>query len=299
MKQQTLRQIVSTRGIGIHSGLIANMRLIPAPANTGIVFTRVDKSPTVSIQANNGSISRTQMSTDLYKDGVYVRTIEHLMSAFSTLNIDNVFVELDNEEVPILDGSSAPFCYLIKTAGVEQQNANRRFLKINETIRVGDEEAWAELSPYDGFALDFEIEFNHPKIGKSFFSVDFFNDNFEREISKARTFGFIKDIDFLHSRNLALGASKENAVILDDFTVLNDEGLRYHNEFVRHKILDAVGDLYASGHQVLGYYKGYKAGHRLNYQLIRAVLESAHSIVEQEEHIEDFFTKRVDIPVEV
>lgn len=292
MKQHTIKQTVETKGVGIHSGLVANMKLIPAPENTGIVFVRVDKSPAICIPAVNRFVSKTQMSTDLCKDDVYVRTIEHLMSALATLRIDNVFVELDNEEVPILDGSSAPFCYLIRCAGIEEQKALRETLKINTTIRVGDENAWAELSPYDGFSLDFGIDFNHPKIGRSTFAVDFFKDNFEGEISRARTFGFTKDIEELHKNGLALGASNQNAVVLDEHNVLNPEGLRYPDEFVRHKILDAVGDLYASGYQILGRYRGNKAGHRLNYQLIKAVLESSPLIEAKAENIYDFCTKQ-------
>lgn len=279
MQQRTIKQSVSTRGIGIHSGLVANMKLVPAPENTGIVFVRVDKNPSVYIPAVNQSVCKTSMSTDLQKDGTHVRTIEHLMSALATLRIDNVFVELDNEEVPILDGSSAPFCFLLRTAGIKEQNASRKFLQVTKKVRVGDENAWAEITPYDGFALDFTIDFNHSLIGQSRFSVDFFKDKFESEISRARTFGFIKDMETLHNNKLALGASKHNAIILDEFNVINPDGLRYPDEFVRHKILDAVGDLYASGYQILGQYTGYKAGHGLNYQLVKAALESNAMII--------------------
>lgn len=279
MQQRTIKQIVSARGIGIHSGLVANMKLVPAPENTGIVFVRVDKTPSIYIPAVNQSVCKTSMSTDLQKDGTHVRTIEHLMSALATLRIDNVFVELDNEEVPILDGSSASFCYLIRNAGIEDQNASRKFLQVTKKIRVGDENAWAEITPYNGFAVDFTIDFNHPLVGQSRFAVDFFKDKFETEISRARTFGFLKDMETLHSNNLALGASKQNAIILDEFNMTNPDGLRYPDEFVRHKILDAVGDLYASGHQILGKYKGYKAGHNLNYQLVKAALEENAMVV--------------------
>jgi UDP-3-O-[3-hydroxymyristoyl] N-acetylglucosamine deacetylase len=279
MKQHTIQKSISVKGIGLHSGLPVNMRLFPAPANTGIVFVRVDKDPLTFIKAENGAVQKTQMSTDLCKNDINVRTIEHLMSALATLKIDNVYVELDNEEVPILDGSSAPFCFLIKAAGISKQFAPRKYLKINETIRVGDSNAWAEIIPYDGFALDFTIDFSHPLIGCSSFSTDFSDRNFESEISRARTFGFLKDVETLKKNGLALGASIRNAIVLNDYNTINPEGLRYDNEFVRHKILDAVGDLYASGYQILGRYRGYKAGHRVNYELVKAILESEKTSV--------------------
>ena len=279
MKQHTIQKSISVKGIGLHSGLVSNMKLSPAPENTGVVFVRVDKNPIVSIKAENKSVLRTQMSTDLYKDGVYVRTIEHLMSALATLKVDNLYVELDNDEIPILDGSSAPFCLLIRSAGIFEQTSVRKFLKVNETIRVGDSNAWAEITPYDGFSLDFTINFDHPLIGCSNFFIDASDKFFEYEISRARTFGFLKDVETLKRNGLALGASMKNAIVLNDFNVLNPEGLRYTNEFVRHKILDVVGDLYVSGYQILGKYRGYKAGHNINFKLVKAILESSSSSI--------------------
>lgn len=279
MRQQTLKKSVSTKGVGIHSGKIVTMVLSPAPENTGVVFVRVDLKTPVSITAKNSHVCRTQMSTNLCKDGANVNTIEHLLAALCIMGIDNAIVELDNEEVPILDGSAAAYCLLVKQAGIEKQNAFRKCLRIEKSVRVGDENAWAEISPFDGFALDFEIEFDHPSIKRSTHSINVFSQNAEVEISKARTFGFLKDVEYLHSRNLALGASKQNAIILDEYGIANNEELRYPNEFVRHKILDAMGDLYASGYQILGHYKGYRAGHQLNYQLVSAVLQQNAALV--------------------
>lgn len=277
IKQKTIKQTTAVRGIGIHSGLMANMKLIPAPPNTGIVFVRMG----TAIPANRQNAVKGNLNTELVVDGVKVKTVEHLLSAISGLGIDNLYIELDAEEVPILDGSAAAYCYLLKEAGIEEQNAYKKSIKITKPVRVGDDRGWAEFLPHDKFTLDFAIEFDHPAIGNSEFKLDLTPQSYLKQISRARTFGFMKDIDALYAANLALGASTDNSIVLGDHNVINAEGLRYDDEFVRHKLLDAIGDLYLSGHHYLGYYRAYKSGHWLNYQLVEKVFETnAYVIVD-------------------
>lgn len=274
IRQRTLRSPVRASGIGLHGGQKVYMSLLPAGPDTGIVFRRIDLSPPREVPARADAIGETTLSSNLIVDGTKVATVEHLMSSLAGLGIDNVIVELSSPEVPIMDGSAGPFVFLIQSAGILEQDAPKRFLKLKHPVQVEDGDKWARLEPYDGFRLTFNIEFDHPLISATgqTASVEFSTANYVREVSRARTFGFMKEFEFLRSRRLALGASLENAVAVDEFRVLNHDGLRYDDEFVRHKILDAVGDLYLIGHPLLGAYTAFKSGHALNNKLARALL---------------------------
>jgi len=275
--QRTLRSPTRASGIGLHSGQKVFMSLLPAAPDTGIVFRRVDLDPVREIPARAAAIGETTLSSNRVEDGVKVATVEHLMSALAGLGIDNCVVELSAAEVPIMDGSAAPFVFLIQSAGVREQDAPRRFLRIRQPIQVADGDKWARLEPYDGFRLSFHIDFDHPLLKSTAqqATVEFSTAAYIREVSRARTFGFMREFEYLRSRRLALGASLENAVAVDDYRVLNQDGLRYDDEFVRHKILDAIGDLYLLGRPVLGAYVAYKSGHALNNQLARKLLADA------------------------
>ncbi|MBL6750148.1 MAG: UDP-3-O-acyl-N-acetylglucosamine deacetylase [Nevskia sp.] len=287
IRQKTLRQPVRAGGIGLHSGRKVYMSLLPAGADTGIVFRRVDLNPPREIPALARHVGETTLSSNLVLDGVKVATVEHLMSALCGLGIDNCVVELSSPEVPIMDGSAAPFVFLIQSAGIHEQQAPRRFLRVRQAVQVTDGDKWARLEPYDGFRLGFHIDFDHPllKATAQQAVVEFSPAAYVREVSRARTFGFMREFEFLRSRSLALGASLENAVAVDEYRVLNQDGLRYDDEFVRHKILDAVGDLYLLGQPLLGAYSAFKSGHALNNKLARALLadESAWESVIFEE----------------
>ncbi len=279
-KQRTLKQSISSSGIGLHKGRKVNLTLRPAPANTGIIFRRTDLEPVVDFKADAYLVRDTQMCTCLINEtGERLSTVEHLMAALAGFGVDNVIVEVDAAEIPIMDGSSAPFVYLLQSAGIEEQTARKRFIRIRETIRVEDGDKWAELSPFDGFHVDFAIDFDHPAIDrdKQSLQLDLSSRSFSTEISRARTFGFMRDIEYLRANNLALGGSLDNAVVLDQYRVLNDDGLRYPDEFVKHKVLDAIGDLYMLGHPLVGKLSAYKSGHALNNMLARAVLENQHA----------------------
>jgi len=283
MNQHTIKNSIRAKGIGLHTGTVSTMRIFPAPENTGIVFIKSDDASPVFIPALSQYVTNTTLSTDIGRKGVQIRTIEHLMSALCGCGIDNAYIEIRGEEVPALDGSSAPFCHLIKEAGIVEQDATRKFLRIDKPVKVDDENGWAELVPFNGFSLDFSIDFDHKLIGESRYKIDLTGKSFWKEISRARTFGFIKDVEKLHNMGAALGASKQNAIILGDYQILNDEKLRYPDEFVRHKILDAVGDLYVSGYQIIGKYRAYASGHRINDMLLQAVFESdAGTIMEMQ-----------------
>lgn len=273
LAQRTLKTAIRATGVGLHGGQKVYMTLRPAPVNTGIVFRRVDLEPPVDIPADARLVSETMLGTTLVRDQARVATVEHLMSALAGLRIDNLFVDLGAPEVPIMDGSAAPFVFLIQSAGIEEQTAPRRFVRIIREVEVRDGDKWARLRPYDGFRVNFEIDFDHPVFRRApqRASVDFSTTSFLREVSRARTFGFMRDIEALRARNLTLGGSMDNAIVLDDFRILNEEGLRYQDEFVRHKILDAIGDLYLFGRSLLGEYTGHKSGHELNNQLLRAL----------------------------
>ena len=276
LKQRTLKTIVSTVGIGLHSGKRVNLTLRPAAANTGIVFTRTDLNPTVDIKATPENVGETVLSTSLLKNGAKVSTIEHLMSAFAGLGIDNVYVDLDAAEVPIMDGSAAPFIFLIQSAGIETQNSSKKFVKILKPIKFENNYGWASFEPYDGYKVSFEIDFNHPAVNetKQFMEHDLSVESYNTEISRARTFGFMRDFELLRSQNLILGGNFGNAVVLDEYRVLNKDGLRYSDEFVKHKMLDAIGDLYTLGFSIIGAYHGYKSGHAINNLLLRELLNN-------------------------
>ncbi len=274
LQQRTLKSIVSTVGIGLHSGKRVNLQLRPAAANTGIIFTRTDLSPTVEIKATPENVGETVLSTTLVKDGVKVATIEHLMSALAGLGIDNAYVDLDAPEIPIMDGSAAPFIFLIQSAGIEEQETPKKLVEIKKTIRYENKAGWAELTPYDGFKVSFEIDFDHPAVKETQQSMehDLSIESYNTEISRARTFGFMRDVEMLRSKNLGLGGALSNAVVLDEYRVLNKDGLRYSDEFVKHKMLDAIGDLYTLGYGIIGAYHGHKSGHAINNLLLRELL---------------------------
>ncbi|HBC0022530.1 UDP-3-O-acyl-N-acetylglucosamine deacetylase [Leclercia barmai] len=278
IKQKTIRTSVSMTGLGLHSGLKVQMNVIPAGINTGIVFRRVDLHPAVDIPLRAENINETTLATTIFNDdGTRVSTIEHLLSAISGLGIDNLLIELNAGEIPIVDGSSAPFVYLLlNDAGVIEQSAPKKFLKINEEIRVELDDKWATLAPFNGFHLDFTIDFNHPAISpeNKRFTTTLNPEVYIADISRARTFGFLRDVEYLQSKGLGLGASLDNAIGLDEYRVLNKEGLRYEDEFVRHKTLDAIGDLFVCGYNILGAFTAYKSGHALNNLLIRSVLHN-------------------------
>ena len=269
IKQRTIKKSVRARGVGIHSGKTVNMRLLPAEPNHGIVFRRMDAGGK-EVKALNVFVNELVLSTSLQDGDVKVSTVEHLMSAFSALGIDNIVVELDSFEVPIMDGSSSPFVFLVQAAGIEEQDASKNFIVIKKTIKVKRGDSWAELSPYNGFKISIEIDFDHEKVKESGqkISIDFSNQSYLKEISRARTFGYMRDLETLKAANKALGASPDNAIALTDDDILNEDGLRYSNEFVKHKVLDIVGDLYLLGANVIGHYQGFKTGHFLNNELI-------------------------------
>lgn len=277
IKQRTLRTAIRATGIGLHSGEKVYLTLRPAPADTGIVFRRVDLDPVVEISAMPENVGETTMSTCLVKDGVRISTVEHLLAAMAGLGIDNAFIEVSAQEIPIMDGSSGPFVFLIQSAGVEELNAPKRFVRIKKKIEVRDGDKFAAFEPFDGFKIDFSIDFNHPVLQNTVQRsvVDLSSTSFVKEVSRARTFGFMNDIEYLRSKNLALGGSMENAIVLDEYRILNDGPLRYEDEFVKHKILDAIGDLYLMGHSLIGAFRAHKSGHALNNQLLRALKADA------------------------
>ena len=274
IKQRTLKNVIRATGVGLHSGEKVYMTLRPAAPDTGIVFRRTDFQRPIEIKAQADLVGDTSLCTALVQGDVRVMTIEHLLSAMAGLGIDNAYVDLSTAEVPIMDGSAGPFVFLLQSAGIEEQNKAKRFIRIKNTVKVEDGDKWARFEPFDGFKVGFTIDFNHPMFQKSVSSaeIDFSSTSFVKEVSRARTFGFMKDIEYLRERNLALGGSMDNAIVLDDYRVLNEDGLRYEDEFVKHKILDAIGDLYLLGHSLIGAFYGYKSGHALNNKLLRALL---------------------------
>jgi UDP-3-O-[3-hydroxymyristoyl] N-acetylglucosamine deacetylase len=275
--QRTLKTRIGASGVGLHSGSRIAMTLLPAPPDTGIVFRRTDLSPPVEIPAHATRVGDTRLGTVLTDGNARVSTIEHLMSAFAGLGIDNAVVEVSAAEVPIMDGSADPFVFLLQSAGVVEQDQPKRFVRILQTVEVRDGDKWARFEPYDGFRVDFEIEFDHPLMRGELTSasMEFSSTTYLKEVARARTFGFMRDIETLRRHNLALGGTLDNAIVLDDDGILNEEGLRYRDEFVKHKILDAIGDLYLLGHGIIGAFTGYKSGHGLNNQLLRALLARA------------------------
>ncbi len=274
LRQRTLKNTIRATGVGLHSGKKVLMVLKPAPVNTGVVFRRTDLDPVVEVPAQAENVGETTLGTTLIYGNGKISTVEHLLSAFAGLGIDNAYVELSAQEVPIMDGSAGPFVFLLQSAGIEEQSAPKRFVRILKTLRVVDGDKWAQFQPHDGFKVNFEIEFDHPIFKKraQTASMDFSTTSFLREISRARTFGFMRDLEYLRSKNLALGGTMENAIVLDDYRILNEDGLRYEDEFVKHKILDAIGDLYLLGHTLIGEFSGYKSGHALNNKLLRTLI---------------------------
>ncbi|HJW04543.1 MAG TPA: UDP-3-O-acyl-N-acetylglucosamine deacetylase [Azospira sp.] len=279
LKQRTLKSLIRASGVGLHSGVKVTMVLRPAAPDTGIVFRRLDLPVPVDIPANALMVGDTRMCSCLEKDGAKVGTVEHLMSAFAGLGIDNAYVDLDAAEVPILDGSAAPFVFLIQSAGIQEQPAAKKFIRVTRPIEVRDGDKWARFEPYDGYKLTFSIIFNHPAIDKSAqaVTIDFAEQSYVREVARARTFGFMQDVEMLRENGLALGGGLENAIVLDEYRVLNADGLRYGDEFVKHKVLDAVGDLYLIGHPLLAAFTAHKSGHALNNLLARQLLQERDS----------------------
>jgi UDP-3-O-[3-hydroxymyristoyl] N-acetylglucosamine deacetylase len=274
IRQRTLRNVIRATGVGLHTGEKVFLTLRPAAPDSGIIFRRVDLPTPVEIPACPDNVGDTRLSTTLVKDGVRISTVEHLLAAFAGLGIDNAYVDVSAAEVPIMDGSAGPFVFLIQSAGVEEQNRPKRFVRIKRRVAVEDGEKFAVFEPHDGFKIEFAIDFDHPAFssGSSSAEVDLSTTSFVKEISRARTFGFLREIEALRQQNLALGGSLDNAVVVDEYRVLNAEGLRYEDEFVKHKILDAIGDLYLLGHSLIGAFRGYKSGHALNNRLLRTLM---------------------------
>lgn len=274
IRQRTLKNSIRATGVGLHTGKKIFLTLRPAAANTGVIFRRVDLEDPIEIKATPNNVGDTSLSTSLVQDDVRISTVEHLMSAIAGLGIDNVYVDISAPEVPIMDGSAGPFVFLIQSAGIVEQDAPKKFIRIKQSIRVEDGDKWARFEPFDGFKVGFSIDFEHPVFtsGNQFAELDFSTTSFVKEVSRARTFGFVRDVERLRQNELALGASMDNAIALDDYRVLNEDGLRYEDEFVKHKILDAIGDLYLLGHSLIGAFTGHKSGHALNNALLRKLL---------------------------
>ncbi|MEM6999005.1 MAG: UDP-3-O-acyl-N-acetylglucosamine deacetylase [Pseudomonadota bacterium] len=287
IRQRTLKNVIRATGVGLHTGKKVFLTLRPATPNTGIVFRRVDLEPAVDIPAKPDHVGDTQLSTTLAKDDVRISTVEHLLSALAGFGIDNAYIDLSADEVPIMDGSAGPFVFLIQSAGVEEQNVAKQFLRIKKKVRVEHDGKWAMFEPFEGFKVGFTIEFDHPAFEERNCNaeIDFSTTSFVKEVSRARTFGFMRDVELLRENNLALGGSLDNAVVVDDYRILNEDGLRYEDECVKHKILDAIGDLYLLGHSLIGSFKGYKSGHALNNALLMDLIadESAWELVTFEE----------------
>ncbi|MBG3014115.1 MULTISPECIES: UDP-3-O-acyl-N-acetylglucosamine deacetylase [Proteus] len=284
IKQRTLKRIVQATGVGLHTGKKVTLTMRPAPANTGVIYRRTDLNPPVDFPADAKSVRDTMLCTCLVnEDDVRISTVEHLNAALAGLGIDNIVIEVNAPEIPIMDGSAAPFVFLLLDAGIEELRTAKKFIRIKETVRVEDGDKWAEMRPYNGFKLDFTIDFNHPAIDSSTqrYKLDFSAESFMSQISRARTFGFMRDIEYLQSKGLCLGGSFDCAIVVDDYRVLNDDGLRFEDEFVRHKMLDAIGDLFMCGYNIIGEFTAFKSGHALNNKLLQAVLakESAWEFV--------------------
>ncbi|MBG5986505.1 UDP-3-O-acyl-N-acetylglucosamine deacetylase [Proteus vulgaris] len=284
IKQRTLKRIVQATGVGLHTGKKVTLTMRPAPANTGVIYRRTDLNPPVDFPADAKSVRDTMLCTCLVnEDDVRISTVEHLNAALAGLGIDNIVIEVNAPEIPIMDGSAAPFVFLLLDAGIEELRTAKKFIRIKETVRVEDGDKWAEMRPYNGFKLDFTIDFNHPAIDASTqrYKLDFSAESFMSQISRARTFGFMRDIEYLQSKGLCLGGSFDCAIVVDDYRVLNDDGLRFEDEFVRHKMLDAIGDLFMCGYNIIGEFTAFKSGHALNNKLLQAVLakESAWGFV--------------------
>jgi UDP-3-O-[3-hydroxymyristoyl] N-acetylglucosamine deacetylase len=279
IRQRTLKNVIRATGVGLHTGEKVYLTLRPAAADTGIVFRRIDLEAPVEIRACPENVADTRLSTTLESDGARVSTVEHLMSAFAGLGIDNAYVDLTAPEVPIMDGSAGPFVFLVQSAGIAEQSAPKRFIRIRERIAVEDGDKWATFEPFEGFKVSFEIDFNHPtfRSARQQTSIDFSTTSFVKEVSRARTFGFMADLEALRAAGLARGGGLDNAIVLDQYRILNDDGLRYEDEFVKHKVLDAIGDLYLLGHPLIGAFSAHKSGHSLNNRLLRTLMAQSES----------------------
>ena len=286
LKQRTLSSKIKASGVGLHTGKKITLTLNPARVNTGIIFVRTDLKSD-PIQASLENVHDTRLSTTLSNSTAKISTVEHLLSALAGLGIDNALVELDGPEVPIMDGSARPFVFMIQSAGIQEQNDTKKFIRIKKTIEVRQDEKWAKIEPFDGFKVAFTIDFNHPAFseGSQSSEIDFSSVSYLSQVSRARTFGFAKDIELLRKNNLALGGSVNNAIVIDDYKVVNEEGVRFQDEFVKHKILDAIGDLYLLGHGLIGSFSAYKSGHHLNNLLLRELVNNADAW--EESTIED------------
>jgi UDP-3-O-[3-hydroxymyristoyl] N-acetylglucosamine deacetylase len=276
LQQRTITNPIKAMGVGLHSGKKVTLELLPAPADSGINFIRSDLEPNVEIPAIFEHVGDTTLSTTLYKEGSRISTIEHLLSAIAGLGVDNCVIKVNGPEIPIMDGSAGPFVFLIQSAGITQQDQIKKFIKVKKEVRVEREDSFAAIKPFDGFKVSFTIEFDDPTINKyaSTSSIDFSSTSFVKEVCRARTFGSTKDLDYLQSQDLALGASVANAIAIGEDGIVNEEGLRFDDEFVKHKMLDAIGDLYLLGHNLIGQFTGYKSGHSLNNELLRKILDS-------------------------
>jgi UDP-3-O-[3-hydroxymyristoyl] N-acetylglucosamine deacetylase len=274
IKQRTLKNVIRATGVGLHTGEKVYLTLRPAPPDTGIIFRRIDIDPPVEVPARPENVTDTRLSTTLESNGVKISTVEHLMSAFAGLGIDNAYVDLTAPEVPIMDGSAGPFVFLVQSAGIEEQNAAKRFIRIKKKVVIEEDDKWACFEPLDGFKVSFTIDFDHPifKNSVQIATVDFSTTSFVKEVSRARTFGFMRDLEALREAGLARGGSLDNAIVMDSFHILNDDGLRYEDEFVKHKVLDAIGDLYLLGHPLIGSFSAHKSGHALNNRLLRTMV---------------------------
>ncbi len=278
IRQRTLKNTIRATGVGLHTGKKVYLTLKPAPVDCGIVFRRVDLDEPVEIQARADNVGDTRLSSTLVKGDVRVSTVEHLLSALAGLGIDNIYIELSASEVPIMDGSAGPFVFLLQSAGIAEQDAAKKFIRITQPVHVEEGDKWARFEPYNGFKINFKIDFKHPAFQAcQEATVDFSTTSFVKEVSRARTFGFMREIELLRQNQLALGGSMDNAIVVDDYRVLNEDGLRYEDEFVKHKMLDAIGDLYLLGHSLIGAFSGYKSGHALNNKLLLALLENESS----------------------
>jgi UDP-3-O-[3-hydroxymyristoyl] N-acetylglucosamine deacetylase len=279
VKQRSLKNMIRATGVGLHTGAKVYMTLRPAPANTGIVFRRIDLDPPVEIKGEPYAVGDTRLSSCLERDGVRVSTVEHLMSALAGLGVDNAYVDLTAAEVPFMDGSAGPFVFLLQSAGIEEQNARKKFFRILKPVEVREGDKWVRFEPHNGFKLTMSIDFAHPVFDKTpqSVTVDFSTTSFVKEVSRARTFGFMQDVETMRAQGLALGGSLDNAIVMDEYRVLNTDGLRYEDEFVKHKVLDAIGDLYLLGHPLIGAFSGHKTGHALNNRLLRRLMEDKPS----------------------
>ncbi|MGD8514552.1 MAG: UDP-3-O-acyl-N-acetylglucosamine deacetylase [Granulosicoccaceae bacterium] len=301
IRQRTLKNVIRATGVGLHTGEKVYLTLRPAAPDTGIVFRRVDLDEPIDIPARSEFVGDTQLCTTVCRNDSRVSTVEHLLSAMAGLGIDNAYVDLSAAEVPIMDGSAGPFVFLIQSAGIEEQNAPKRFVRIKQPVVVEEDDKWVRFDPFDGFKVSFSIDFDHPvfQTHTRTASLDFSTTSFVKEVSRARTFGLLKDVERLREQNLALGGSLDNAIVVDDYRILNEDGLRYEDEFVKHKILDAVGDLYLLGHSLIGAFSGYKSGHALNNRLLQTLLVNtdAWEVVtfEDQEQLPISFSKPVHV----